>query len=128
MELGFPVASTRAAEDSSDDEGDNSPGLNSLFVELTETFQKELCERIKSFIRDDKKHRSLWNRFVRWLASIRRLNCICGASGVGCECERPPPQPLPPARLPVRAESPVRTLRRSTSLPGASELRRVTVI
>jgi hypothetical protein len=76
--------------------------MNELFVELSETFQHEFSRRIIAFLKDEHKQKRWWVRLSRWLGSIRHLRCICGATGVGCECERPPPPAMPAQRLPVR--------------------------
>ena len=76
--------------------------MNQLFVELSENFQHEFTRRIIAFLKDEHKQKRWWVRLSRWLGSIRHLRCICGATGVGCECERPPPPAMPAQRLPVR--------------------------
>jgi hypothetical protein len=80
----------------------NQDAMNELFVELSSTFQQEFSRRIIAFLKDERKQKRWWIRFRRWLGSIKHLTCICGPTGVGCQCERAEELPMPPHRLPVR--------------------------
>ena len=85
--------------------------MNELFVEVSSAFQAELTKRILDFIKNTKKQKRWWRRFVRWLGSIKHLSCVCGPSGVGCRCDIPEPPPPPIHLLPVRCASRVATIR-----------------
>lgn len=94
-------------------------GVEEMFVELGSAFQKELMSRMLAFIRDERKQRSVWTKMKRWLASIRKCRCVCGATGVGCSCERPPLPEVVPRRL--RVSSPDADGCRCVDVPEPAE-------
>jgi hypothetical protein len=98
--------------------------MNDVFVELSSTFQTEFVKKITAYIRDEKKQKRIWTRFKRWLGSIRHVSCLCGPTGVGCECDRDEPTPMPPQRLPVQQSVSHLPL----VIPPASALTQVTEI
>ena len=79
--------------------------VDDLVVEMTHMWEEEFAHRTYAFIKDTKKHNTLWKQFIRWIGSIKRLHCLCTVEGSACECERPPPVLQPrtsQSELPVR--------------------------
>lgn len=80
--------------------------LQHELVQVTEEIQNEVCQRIIDLIRHERMRRSWWNRFKNFLSRFKKCKCVCGATGVGCECEqKEPPQVIPPSVRIARKES-----------------------
>jgi hypothetical protein len=66
-------------------------------VEISKEIQDDVVARIIDLIRHERKRRSLWNRLKMFFSRFKKCSCMCGVSGIGCECEQiPPPQVIPP--------------------------------
>jgi hypothetical protein len=74
-------------------------------VEIGEAIQEEIINRMLAFIKDHRKQNRAWATFKRWVGSIKRCRCVCGTTGVGCECERPPPPQLIPKMVKLHSLS-----------------------
>lgn len=71
--------------------------IHDELVEISHEIQNEIVSRIIQLIKHERKRRSLWMRFKLFLSRFKRCSCICGVSGIGCQCEQAePPQVLPP--------------------------------
>ena len=72
------------------------------WVELSEQIQQEIMRSILALVKNERKRRSIWQKFLRLINKIRISKCMCGPGGVGCECEVAPPSQLLPNRVRVR--------------------------
>jgi hypothetical protein len=80
--------------------------LEHELVQVTEEIQNEVCQRIIDLIRHERSRRSIWNRLKQFFNRFKSCKCVCGASGIGCECEqKEPPQVIPPSVRVSRKES-----------------------
>lgn len=80
--------------------------LQHELVQVTEEIQNEVCQRIIDLIRHERMRRSWWNRFKTFLSRFKKCRCVCGATGIGCECEQKElPQVIPPSVRIARTES-----------------------
>lgn len=72
------------------------------WVELSEQIQQEILSSILALVKNERKRRSLWNKFLRFVSRFKISKCFCGPGGVGCECEVKPPSPILPQRVRIR--------------------------
>ena len=73
-------------------------------VEISHEIQDEVVARIIDLIRHERKRRSLWNRLKVFFSRFKKCSCMCGVSGIGCECEQIPPPQVIPSVVKIKSE------------------------